>query len=95
LIPVNRLQRLSAHRITGCSTLQSFDSSEIKSSVSFDWLVWLCSETPAVKPFAASGSRHRYDTLDWLMVFPHANDASMTIIYDSPVTAPTMELQNP
>src|ERR1700721_3584231 len=41
-----------------------------KSSVSVDWLVWLCSETPVRKPRGASWSRQRYEMLDRAMSAP-------------------------
>src|ERR1035438_1278304 len=41
-----------------------------KSSVSFDWLVWLCKETPVWNPFGALGSRHRYEMVELAISAP-------------------------
>src|SRR5579863_3896083 len=56
-----------------------------KLSVSLDWLVWLCSETPVRKPCAARRSHHRYEMVELAILPPPTSrlplDSSSSVSY--------------
>jgi hypothetical protein len=65
-LSARRSSRESSGRITG----YWLPKLARKSSVSLDWLVWLCKETPVRKPFGALGSRHRYEMVELAISAP-------------------------
>src|ERR1039457_7388328 len=68
--PCIRSERRSSRASSGRITGYWLPKLARKSSVSWDWFVWLYSDTPDRKPCGASLSRQRYEIVEWPISAP-------------------------